>query len=111
MKFRALNQNSLFLRGYKKGQCFVGPLVVIYVTKNRVGYLRVGITSGKKIGTAVVRNRRRRVIREALRAARPRQSSGYDLIFVARGRTRKAKSRDLVPFIRNSLEKAGVALD
>ena len=42
----------------------VSPVVVTYVLKNRAGTVRVGITTSKKIGGAVQRNRARRVIRE-----------------------------------------------
>ena len=47
----------------------------------------MGITTGKKIGNAVKRNRARRIIREAVRALLPEMRSGFDIILVARGKT------------------------
>ena len=85
----------------RRGKSFVSPLVVVYVKKNRNQGLRVGITTSKKIGNAVLRNRSRRVIREAFRELSPRVKSGYDLVFVARGRTPHVKSTD----VRRHMEK------
>lgn len=108
MKFKAVNKNTQFIRAYKKGQSYVTPLVVTYVIKNRYGYTRIGITASKKIGCAVKRNRARRVIREAVRSLNLDMTQSYDLIFVARGKTTRAKSYEITPLIKERLEKAGV---
>lgn len=67
----------------------VSPVLVTYCTKNRLGYSRIGITTGKKVGNAVRRNRARRLIKEAYRQLIPslRTDCGWDIVFVARGRT------------------------
>ena len=108
MKFTAINSNSDFVRGYRKGRCYVSGLVVVYVRQNRYGYTRIGITSSKKIGKAVVRNRARRVIREAVRQLGVDMSQSVDLIFVSRGRTAGSKSWQVQSRIKNIFEKAGV---
>ena len=108
MKFKAINKNTQFVRGYRKGKSFVTPLVVTYVVKNRYGYTRIGITASKKVGCAVKRNRARRVIREAVRSLGLDMTQGYDLIFVARSKTAKVKSYEITPLIENRLREAGV---
>ena len=108
MKFKAINQNKEFVRGYRKGISNVSPLVVTYVLKNRYGYMRIGITASKKVGCAVKRNRARRVIREAVRSLNLDMSKGYDIIFVARSRTAKAKTYEVAPMIEKRLRDAGV---
>ena len=108
MKFKAINENKHFVRGYRKGTSFVTPLVVTYVLKNRYGYTRIGITASKKIGGAVQRNRARRVIREALRSLDIDLTQSYDLIFVARGKATRCKSWEITPLIKQRLEEAGV---
>lgn len=40
--------------------------LVIYFLKNNLGYTRVGISSGKRIGNAVIRNRTKRQIRSLI---------------------------------------------
>ena len=108
MKFTAINKNKHFIRAYRKGQSFIGPSVVTYVIKNRNGFIRIGITSSKKIGCAVKRNRARRVIRRAVRSLDLYMNQGYDIIFVARSRTAKVKSYEVAALIEKQLKEAGV---
>ena len=79
-----LNQNADFQRLYRSGAfCSLGS-ALIYVRPNKLPYNRLGITAGKKIGNAVKRNRAKRIIREAYRAAEPLLPIGLDLVVVAR---------------------------
>ena len=87
-------RNNDFRRIYARGKSYVSPLVVVYALKNRTKNVRVGITTSKKVGNAVQRNRSRRVIREAFRALAPRVRPGFDLVLVARGKTPYVKSTD-----------------
>lgn len=76
--------------------------------KNRSEQVRIGITSSKKIGKAVVRNRSRRVIREAFREISSQVRPGYDLVFVARGKTPFVKSTEILRVMKKELKEAGV---
>lgn len=91
----SIKKDYEFRRIYKKGRSFVNPAIVVYIQKNRNGGNRVGITTSKKIGGAVQRNRARRIIRAAYRALEPRLPDGYDFVFVARGRTCSLKTQDV----------------
>ena len=108
MKFKAVNKNTEFNRAYRRGNSFVDRTVVMYVIKNRYGYTRIGITASKKVGCAVKRNRARRVIREAVRSLNLDMSQNYDIIFVARSKTARAKSYEVAPLIEKRLTDAGV---
>lgn len=101
-------RNNDFRRIYSRGKHFVSPLVVVYVIKNRTGNVRVGITTSKKIGNAVQRNRSRRCIREACRECVPKVKNGYDLVFVARGKTPHVKSTEIARSMHRLLQSAGV---
>lgn len=68
----------------------------------------MGITTSKKIGNAVERNRARRVIRAAYRSIETQISGNYDFIFVARSKTKFTKSGDLAAVMLSHLKKAGV---
>ncbi|MDO4459682.1 MAG: ribonuclease P protein component [Clostridia bacterium] len=88
-------ENRVFRRMYMRGKSIVTPQIVIYYSKNRLGFNRVGITTGKKIGNAVKRSRSRRIIRAAFREVSPYIRRGYDFILVARGKTPYLKSTDI----------------
>ena len=68
----------------------------------------MGITTSKKIGNAVERNRARRIIRAAFRDNLPYLKNGYDFVFVARSRTKHLKSTDSSAIMSKQLSKAGV---
>lgn len=55
--FTPIKENRDFRRIYTRGKSYVSPVVVTYVLKNRSQNVRVGITTGKKTGNAVKRNR------------------------------------------------------
>lgn len=101
-------RNNDFRRIYARGKSYVSPLVVVYALKNRTKNMRVGITTSKKVGNAVQRNRSRRVIREAFRALAPRVRPGFDLVLVARGKTPYVKSTDVRRQLERQLQAAGL---
>ena len=103
-----LKSNSDFRRIYARGKVYTNPALVIYVMKNRAGICRIGITTSKKIGNAVERNRSKRVIRAAFRSVIKEIDGGYDIIFVARGRTKYTKSTELCGIMRKQFLSAGV---
>ena len=103
-----LNQNREFLYLYKKGSCFIGPLVVLYVKKNRYQNKRLGVTVGKKIGKAVVRNRAKRIIRESYRINEHSVKNGYDIVIVARNRINGKKMQEVEKNLIFLLKKAGL---
>ena len=102
-----LCENKDFRTLYYRGKSQVHAGLVTYVRPNRLGYPRIGITTGKKIGCAVQRSRARRVIREGLRPLIS-QIGGYDIVFVARTRTPEMKSHKLTPVIRKHFKQLGV---
>lgn len=107
-RWAVLKSNKEFRTLYYRGKSQVHPALVTYVRKNRLGVTRMGITTGKKIGKAVVRNRCRRVIREAYRALLPHVRPGFDIVFVARVRTASVKSTQLQTAMEEQLRAAGV---
>ena len=104
----SLNRNGDFRRLYNKGKSAVHPALVVYSMKNRAGFCRYGITTGKKVGNAVMRNRSKRIIREAFRLILPQIEGNYDFVFVARTKTPEVKSTDIYKAMSQSLKKLGV---
>lgn len=110
-KVTTLNRNCDFRRIYNRGKSYADPALVLYLNKNRAGICRIGITSSKKIGNAVQRNRSRRLIRAAFYSVYDKHNAalqGYDLVLVARTKTRNLKSTDLENTLEKLLNKAGV---
>lgn len=106
--FISIKKNREFQKIYARGKSHVNPLLVCYVLKNRKNITRVGITTGKKTGNAVQRNRSRRIIREAYRHIAPRVPQKYDLVFVSRAKTPYSKSTELSRIMSQLLKAAGV---
>ena len=103
-----IKSNCDFRRTYGKGKSFQAPALVSYVLKNRAGICRIGITTSKKIGNAVERNRSRRVIRAAYREIEEKINGNYDIVFVARSRTKYQKSTQIAQIMLSQLKEAGV---
>ena len=114
MKFMSeyitLKDNRDFSRLYRRGKSFVSPVLVTYVLKNKSDNLRFGITTGKKVGKAVMRTRSRRVIRAAYYGLYPQIKPGYDFVFVARGKTPFVKSQTVYNTMKKHLMSAGVLM-
>lgn len=106
--FETLKSNTDFRRAYGRGKAYTNPALVTYVNKNRAGICRVGITTSKKIGNAVQRNRARRVIRAAFAPLANKTSPGYDIVFVARTKTVYKKSTEITEIMRQQLSQAGL---
>ena len=109
-RFTTLNSNTDFRKAYWRGKSYTNPALVTYVVRNRAGLCRIGITTSKKIGNAVQRNRARRVIREAYRS-QTGLTGGYDIVFVARTKTVFKKSTEISTIMRKHLISAGVIKD
>ena len=108
MKFScALKLNHIFRRLYATSGQANGYLV-LYARPNRLGVNRVGITTGKKLGRAVVRNRVRRRLREVYRLNEDKFTPGWDIVVVARSRCIYADFRKLTDAYLSLAEKAGI---
>lgn len=108
MTLKTLKLNKDFRRLYGRGNCQVSPFVVTYSAKNKYGETRIGITTGKKLGNAVKRNRARRLIVAAMRENLANIKPGYDFVFVARTRLLFIKSSTLSQVLKNQFIEAGI---
>ncbi len=82
-KFR-LTRSEDFKRVRHSGKSFAHPLVVLVAQPGDSPQVRVGVAAGKATGTAVHRNRAKRILREAIRPLLPSLAPGWDLILIAR---------------------------
>ncbi len=82
-KFR-LTRSEDFRRVRRDGRSYAHPLLVLIVLACDEGQLHVGVTASRGIGTAVKRNRAKRLLREAMRTSLPSLATGWDVLLVAR---------------------------
>lgn len=99
-----IKKNYEFRRLYNRGKNKVSPYLAMYVIEKKQGPRRLGITVSTKVGCAVIRNRVRRLIREAFRLNESRFSENADIIVVARVR---AKDATFVQIEKSLLSLAG----
>lgn len=84
-KLYPLKKNHLFSRAYRKGKWVSSSTMVMYVLQGREkDRTLLGITVSKKRGKAVVRNRVKRLIREAYRYYLPNLKNGKLIVIVAK---------------------------
>ena len=82
-KFR-LTRSEDFKRVRRFGKSYAHPLLVLVVQASDEATLRVGVAAGRTVGTAVKRNRAKRLIREAVRTVIPSLGTGWDILLIAR---------------------------
>lgn len=80
-------------------------LVSIRTRPNEVGRDRFGISTGRRVGGAVVRNRVRRRVKEIIRHSTRPPTSGWDILVVCRPASASAGYSDL----REAVERLLVA--
>lgn len=86
----SMNRNFQFRSMYRSAKSMSDKYLVLYYRKNRGTGNHLGITVSKKVGTAVVRNRIRRLIKENYRLNEEKIVKGYDFVVVARSKAAHA---------------------
>ncbi len=103
-----LKENRDFRRLYGRGRSAVSDCMVVYTMRNRFGAGRLGITTGVKLGHAVVRNRLRRVVREIYRQHAPQMRPNMDVVVVVRAAAVRASYWEMERAFRYCAEKVGL---
>lgn len=104
-----LRKNSEFDAVYERGKSWAGDLLVLKALPNGLEWNRYGFVTGKRVGTAVVRNRVKRRLREIARATTI--NSGWDIVIVARGRVATASYNELKAAVAGLLHRARILAD
>jgi ribonuclease P protein component len=84
------------------------PLLVVRVRKTGLEDTRFGLSTGRKLGGAVVRNRVRRRLRSALRVMAPSFQPGWDVLIIARPPVINSDYQTLTGALAGLLRRGGV---
>ena len=122
MKNTPIKENHLYQKAYRKGKSAAGKYVAVYSLADRQNNRfvkadpchrplnRLGLTTGKKIGGAVVRSRARRLMREAYRQIEDEGAilHGNLIVIAARAKIADASMQDVKKDLRKCLSRVGL---
>jgi len=108
-KEERLRRNSQFAEIREHGETWACDLVVLRVAPNGLGWNRYGFVAGKRLGKAVVRNRVKRLLREA--AGSTPSKPGWDIVFIARNGAAAADYHQVAAAVVVLLRRAQILAD
>ena len=79
-----IRRSGEFRRAYQRRCSSADQQIVVFGYPNGLTHPRLGLSVSRRIGGAVVRNRWKRLLREAFRLSRCRLPAGIDLIVLPR---------------------------
>ena len=94
-KRERLRKRHEFLRVQRDGKRFRTHLFVVIWHPGPTPWARLGITTSKRVGGAVIRARGRRLIREVFRRNKHVLPSGTDIVFIVSPRIAKSSYQDV----------------
>lgn len=99
-----------FRRIAQTGQKWVTPAFIMQLSKNDASGFRLGLTVSRKVGNAVVRNRAKRRLREAVRLyLKDQPLDGFDIVLIGRTAAADIDFIKLQKDLRWALKSLGAA--
>jgi ribonuclease P protein component len=103
---KSLTSSRAFQRVYREGKGVANRHIAIRFLDREDTELRFGIVAGKELGSAVERNRAKRLLREACRLNQERIREGHDLVLIARREMRGFSYKDAEEKVLELLKRA-----
>ncbi|MBI3600107.1 MAG: ribonuclease P protein component [Nitrospinae bacterium] len=94
---------------YDKGWRVNKGVFVIYGLKNEQGYTRIGISVPKRVGTAVKRNRVKRLVREVFRKIKDKFTEPHDIVIAAKKGAEELSYKDVEKIFLSLIESGAIA--
>ena len=105
-KQHRLSDSDTFRQVRREGVSRSNRLAVLCVLPNDLDHNRYGFAVSRRIGKAVVRNRAKRLLREAVRLRHNQIEPGWDMVFIARGPIRDAAFENVDHAVAQLLSQA-----
>ncbi len=99
-----------FRKVYSEGRSNANRLLVLYYLPCD-SELRFGVSAGKKLGGAVLRNRLRRRVKEAFRLLLPHLTRGGHVVFIVRRGAQKASYLEILNAEKDLLKRMELLQD
>ena len=101
-----IKKNKEFQLAFREGKSFANrQLVIYYLEKTEQAHFRIGLSVGKKIGNAVVRNRIKRYLRKAFQELEADILRPADIVIIARNPTNKMGYEEIKKSLIHLLNK------
>lgn len=94
-KHYVLVNNRDFQKVYRRGKYAATSFLVVYGLKINTETTKIGITTSKKVGNSVKRNRMRRLIKENVRELYDKLNKGFNIVIVAR-KSEKFANKEII---------------
>jgi ribonuclease P protein component len=105
-----LTGSADFQRVRRTGKAYAHPLVILMACPNGLETTRIGVAAGRRVGSAVGRNRAKRLLREAIRPHVGRTHPGWDIVLIARPGLLTAPWASLTEAVADLMNRAGCLL-
>ncbi|MGE5701518.1 MAG: ribonuclease P protein component [Clostridia bacterium] len=104
-----LKKNEEFQEIFQKGKSAANRQFIVY-SSGSFGHqrFRAGISVSKKLGNAVVRNRVKRLVKEAIASMEEQIPNGIDMVIIARPGTELLTYHSLRSSLQHALKRAKV---
>jgi len=106
-KYRLTNSSD-YQRVRLTGQSYAHPIAILIASENNQPISRFGFTTGKSLGSAVRRNRAKRLLREAIRGQMDVIEPGWDIVLIARPKLFESSWNEIQNAITNLIRRAGL---